>query len=70
MITDHQRKIRERYLSAPVVAAPKPWRKVLDRPVGGLLGIGFAVHPGTGSVVPGRPGGHRVSDRLTPGRRT
>ncbi|MFD8168165.1 hypothetical protein OIE90_15110 [Streptomyces cellulosae] len=52
------------------MAAPKPWRKVLDRPVGGLLGIGFAVHPGTGSVVPGRPGGHRVSDRLTPGRRT
>lgn len=67
MITDHTRKIRERYLSAPVMAAPEPWRKVLDRPVGGLFGIGFAVHPGTGQdlVMTVSSAGHGLFDAAT-----
>ncbi|AVZ71183.1 hypothetical protein SLUN_01940 [Streptomyces lunaelactis] len=47
MITEYQQKLRERYIAAPVMPAPEPWQPVLDRrtPIGGLLGIGFAVHP-------------------------
>jgi hypothetical protein len=50
LISAYQRQLCERFLAAPVVAPPVPWRPVLDRrtPVGGLLGIGFAVAPGTG----------------------
>ncbi|KHD73478.1 hypothetical protein [Actinoplanes utahensis] len=37
------------FLAAPVVAPPEPWRRA-GRPiaVGGLIGAGFGVHPGTG----------------------
>ncbi|ARF74381.1 hypothetical protein B7C62_20695 [Kitasatospora albolonga] len=50
MITEYQQRLRERYLAAPVMPSPAPWHPVLDRsiPIGGLLGIGFAVHPETG----------------------
>ncbi|MEU4111418.1 hypothetical protein [Streptomyces sp. NPDC027717] len=50
MTTEHQRVLRERYPAAPVMPAPAPWRPVGDgpTPVGGLLGMGFAVHPETG----------------------
>ncbi|MGA5442982.1 hypothetical protein ACPCKW_26195 [Streptomyces griseoincarnatus] len=67
VITDHRRTIRERYLSAPVMAAPEPWRKLLDRPVGGLLGIGFAVHPDTGQdlVMTVSTAGHGLFDAAT-----
>ncbi|WP_369383231.1 hypothetical protein [Streptomyces sp. cg36] len=50
MITEYQQQLRERYLAAPVMTAPTPWQPGLDHriPIGGLLGIGFAVHPDTG----------------------
>ncbi|WP_328301753.1 hypothetical protein OG389_30840 [Streptomyces sp. NBC_00435] len=50
MITEYQRRLRDRCLAAPVMSAPAPWPPALERgtPVGGLLGIGFAVHPDTG----------------------
>ena len=50
MISEYQQQLRERFLAAPVIAPPAPWRPVLDRrtPVGGLLGIGFALAPDTG----------------------
>ncbi|MER6916869.1 hypothetical protein ABT354_34935 [Streptomyces sp. NPDC000594] len=50
MITEYQQRLRELYLAAPVVPAPEPWRAVHtgEIAVGGLLGIGFAVHPETG----------------------
>ncbi|MFI7073364.1 hypothetical protein [Micromonospora sediminicola] len=52
MLSDHQQRLRARFLAAPVVAPPEPWRH-LDRtrrciPVGGLQGVGFGVHPQTG----------------------
>lgn len=50
MLSEYQQGLRERFLAAPVEPAPAPWRVVLDNgtPVGGLLGVGFAVHPGSG----------------------
>ncbi|MEV0167745.1 hypothetical protein [Nonomuraea fuscirosea] len=47
MISDYQQRLRQHFLAAPVVQAPAPWQPVLDNrtPIGGLLGIGFAVHP-------------------------
>lgn len=68
-ISPYQRQLRQRYLDAPVVAAPGPWRPVLDNgtPIGGLLGIGFGVHPGNGHelvmVVSGD--GHGLFDAVT-----
>ncbi|MET9607220.1 hypothetical protein ABZZ17_19390 [Streptomyces sp. NPDC006512] len=45
MITECQQKLRDRYIDATAMPAPEPWQLVLDRrtPIGGLLGIGFAV---------------------------
>ncbi|MFF3771962.1 hypothetical protein [Streptomyces sp. NPDC002232] len=69
MITEYQQRLRARYLTATVMPAPAPWQPVWNRPtsVGGLLGIGFAVHPGTGHdlvmVVSGA--GHGVFDAVT-----
>ncbi|MER5729108.1 hypothetical protein ABT084_12370 [Streptomyces sp. NPDC002138] len=53
MITEHQRRVRERCLAAPVMPAPPPWRPVPDRgtPIGGPLGIGFAAPPDTGLTL-------------------
>ena len=50
MLTEYQQRLRDRCLAAPVMPAPEPWHPVLDNrtPIGGLLGIGFATHPGTG----------------------
>ncbi|TMR93781.1 hypothetical protein [Nonomuraea basaltis] len=47
MISDYQQRLRRHLLAAPVVQVPAPWQPVLDNrtPIGGLLGIGFAVHP-------------------------
>ncbi|MBB4741829.1 hypothetical protein BJY16_005288 [Actinoplanes octamycinicus] len=46
-LTDYQRGLRRRFLQAPVVPAPRPWRPA-EAPcaaVGGLQGVGFAVDP-------------------------
>ncbi|MFI6883830.1 hypothetical protein [Streptosporangium canum] len=47
MISDYQQRLRQHFLAALVLQAPAPWQPVLDNqtPIGGLLGIGFAVHP-------------------------
>ncbi|MGY5124924.1 hypothetical protein [Streptomyces nigrescens] len=69
MISDYQQQLRERFLSAPECPPPAPWRPVLSRrnPIGGLLGIGFAVAPGTGHdlVMAVSGGGHGLFDTLT-----
>ncbi|WP_207934367.1 hypothetical protein [Actinomadura sp. KC06] len=69
MISEYQQQLRERYLAAPVMAPPTPWRRVLDdrTPIGGLLGIGFAVHPGTGHdlVMVVSQDGHGPFDAVT-----
>src|SRR5690242_12963462 len=71
MLTDYQRQLRQRLLNAPVVPAPSPWR----RPdsvygivaVGGLVGVGFAVHPDTGAdvLMVVSHDGHGLVDPLT-----
>ncbi|MEU8780354.1 hypothetical protein [Streptomyces sp. NPDC048637] len=69
MISDYQQQLRERLLSAPETPPPAPWRPVLSRqnPIGGLLGIGFAVAPDAGHdlvmVVSGQ--GHGLFDAVT-----
>lgn len=69
MITEYQQKLRERYLAAPVLPVPEPWQPVLDRrtPIGGLLGIGFAVHPDSGHdlVMVVSSDGHGLFDAVT-----
>lgn len=70
-LSAYQRALRERLLAAPVVSAPEPWRPVYEskygRPVGGLLGVGFASHPESGRdlvmVVSGD--GHGLLDAVT-----
>lgn len=53
VLSDYQRNLRNRFLSAPVTPPPAPWTPVLDNrtPIGGLLGIGFGIHPDTGHDV-------------------
>jgi hypothetical protein len=49
--SDYQQQLRARFLNAPVMPAPAPWRPLPDPyyiPVGGLLGVGFAPHPVSG----------------------
>ncbi|MEU6348707.1 hypothetical protein ABZ896_05210 [Streptomyces sp. NPDC047072] len=69
MITTYQQQLRERYLAATVTPAPEPWRPVLDHttPIGGLLGIGFAVHPDSGHdlVMVVSSDGHGLFDAVT-----
>ncbi|MFD8297169.1 hypothetical protein ACFV13_13220 [Streptomyces bauhiniae] len=69
MTTEYQRALRDRYLAAPVMPAPSPWRPVGEGtvPVGGLLGIGFAVHPETGRdlVMVVSSSGHGLFDAVT-----
>ncbi|MFD4671287.1 hypothetical protein ACFWNN_16240 [Lentzea sp. NPDC058450] len=52
-LTDYQLGLRARFLAAPVVAAPAPWRPADSHvvAVGGLLGVGFGVDPGSGHDV-------------------
>lgn len=69
MITEYQQRLRDRYLAAPVMSAPDPRQPVLDRriPIGGLLGIGFVVHPDTGHdlVMVVSHNGHGLFDAVT-----
>ncbi|MFG3095365.1 hypothetical protein [Streptomyces sp. NPDC048202] len=69
MISEYQQALRDRCLAAPVLPAPPPWRPVGDGPipVGGLLGIGFAVHPETGDdlVMVVSTSGHGLIDAVT-----
>lgn len=69
MITDYQRRLRERFLAVPQTTPPSPWRPVWDQrnPIGGLLGIGFAVHPTTGRdlVMVVSRDGHGLFDAVT-----
>ncbi|MFJ8364529.1 hypothetical protein [Streptomyces sp. NPDC093984] len=69
MISDYQRQLRERFLSAPEIPPPHPWHRVLARrtPIGGLLGIGFAVAPDTGRdlVMVVSVDGHGLFDAVT-----
>jgi hypothetical protein len=68
-LSDYQQQLRDRFLAAPVAPAPPPWHLVLDSgtPVGGLLGIGFAVHPGNGHdlVMVVSHDGHGLFDAVT-----
>ncbi len=65
----YQQTLRDRVLEAPVVPAPEPWRRVHEGciPVGGLLGIGFAVDPGSGNdlVMVVSTSGHGLFDAVT-----
>lgn len=69
MLSDYQQQLRGRFLAAPVAPAPPPWRPVLDSrmPVGGLQGIGFAVHPENGHdlVMVVSTDGHGLFDAAT-----
>ncbi|MFF7968511.1 hypothetical protein ACFZC3_24525 [Streptomyces sp. NPDC007903] len=69
MTTEYRQALRNRYLAAPVMPAPPPWRPVGEGliPVGGLLGIGFAVHPETGHdlVMVVSSSGHGLFDAVT-----
>ncbi len=68
-LSDYQQRLRGRFLAAPVMPAPSPWRPVLDRrtPIGGLRGIGFAVHPTSGHdlVMVTSMDGHGLFDAVT-----
>ncbi|MFJ3759071.1 hypothetical protein [Streptomyces sp. NPDC090080] len=66
-LTSYQRALRDRLLAAPEVPAPEPWRDVTSVPVGGLLGIGFTVHPATGHdlVMVVSHDGHGLFDAVT-----
>lgn len=66
-LSAYQRAMRSRLLAAPVVPAPEPWRPIPFVPVGGLLGIGFASHPGNGHdlVMVVSHDGHGLFDAVT-----
>ncbi|MEV8558612.1 hypothetical protein AB0478_19595 [Streptomyces sp. NPDC051917] len=66
-LSPYQQAMRQRLLEAPVVAAPEPWQRIAYTPVGGLLGIGFASHPGTGQdlVMVVSHDGHGLFDAVT-----
>lgn len=69
VLSDYQQRLRDRFLATPVVPAPPPWRPVLDgtTPIGGLQGIGFAVHPEDGRdlVMVTSMDGHGLFDAVT-----
>ncbi|MEU6507435.1 hypothetical protein [Streptomyces sp. NPDC046942] len=66
-LSPYQQAMRQRLLAAPVVPAPEPWQRIAYAPVGGLLGIGFASHPGTGEdlVMVVSHEGHGLFDAVT-----
>ncbi|MEU6656842.1 hypothetical protein ABZ904_47985 [Streptomyces sp. NPDC046900] len=66
-LSAYQQAMRERILAAPVVPTPEPWRRIAYAPVGGLLGIGFASHPGSGQdlVMVVSHDGHGLFDAVT-----
>jgi hypothetical protein len=71
MISEYQQQLRDRFLSAPVMEPPDPWRSVFAPQsralIGGLLGVGFALDPVSGKdllmVVSSQ--GHGVFDAST-----
>jgi hypothetical protein len=69
LVSDYQRRLRERFLSVAETPPPAPWRPVLDRrnPIGGLLGIGFGIAPDTGHdlAVVVSTEGHGLFDAVT-----
>ncbi|MFI7643370.1 hypothetical protein [Nonomuraea sp. NPDC049400] len=69
MLSDYQQRLREHVLAAPVCQAPVPWKPVWDNrtPIGGLMGIGFAVHPETRRdlVMVVSSGGHGLFDAVS-----
>jgi len=52
-LTDYQLGLRAKFLNAPTVPAPEPWRPAERHVVaiGGLLGVGFAADPENGRDV-------------------
>ncbi|MGA5821740.1 hypothetical protein ACPC54_28215 [Kitasatospora sp. NPDC094028] len=69
-LTPYQQQIHDRVVAATeVTGPPTPWRPVGRGliPVGGLLGIGFAVHPDTGHdlVLTVSSSGHGLFDAVT-----
>jgi len=72
MLSEYQRQLRERFLAAPVMAPPIPWRAVSNRrtPIGGLLGVGFGLDPATGNdlLMVVSTCGHGVFDAQTGSR--
>ncbi|GAA5700721.1 hypothetical protein Save01_01524 [Streptomyces avermitilis] len=68
-LTGYQQDLRDRFLAAPVLPAPEPWRPVFKpfAAVGGLLGIGFASHPDNGNdlVMVVSQAGHGLFDAVT-----
>lgn len=68
MISEYQQRLRDRFLSAQVIEPPDPWRPVFPprspAPVGGLLGVGFAVDPSSGNdlLMVVSTQGHEVFD--------
>ncbi|MGK5547173.1 hypothetical protein ACSNOH_20925 [Streptomyces sp. URMC 127] len=66
--TAYQQERRDRFLSAPVVPAPDPWRPAAPLiPVGGLLGVGFAPDPVSGQdlLMVVSSSGHGLFDAST-----
>ncbi|MFF3329166.1 hypothetical protein ACFYWX_06320 [Streptomyces sp. NPDC002888] len=68
-LSPYQRALRDRFLAVPVLSAPEPWESVFTScaAVGGLLGIGFAVHPDSGHdlVMVVSQDGHGLFDAVT-----
>lgn len=66
-LSPYQREMRRRLIAAPEVPAPEPWQRIAYAPVGGLLGIGFVSHPGTGHdlVMVVSNDGHGLFDGVT-----
>ncbi|MEU9861366.1 hypothetical protein AB0D99_10845 [Streptomyces sp. NPDC047971] len=68
-LTPYQLGLRNRFLAAPQVAPPAPWRSVFEAcaPVGGLVGIGFGTDPESGGdlVMVVSHSGHGLFDALT-----
>ncbi|MEV4190539.1 hypothetical protein [Streptomyces toxytricini] len=68
MITEHQQRLREHYLAAAVMSAPAPWQPLSSSiAIGGLLGVGFAIHPESGRdlVMVVSSAGHGLFDSVT-----
>ncbi|GGS99504.1 hypothetical protein GCM10010286_25490 [Streptomyces toxytricini] len=67
LLTEHQRRRRERYLAAAVMPAPAPWQPLGSIAVGGLLGVGFATDPARGRdlVMVVSSAGHGLFDAVT-----
>jgi hypothetical protein len=53
VLTAYQEQLRIKYLAAPLVEPPAPWRRIPEHwgyvPVGGLQGVGFGVEPDIGA---------------------